>query len=319
MLLAVDDATGKVAGALFRPEEDTREYFQLMEGIVRQYGMPLSLYIDRHGVFKFNGKPRHIPQTVGPTHFTRAMQELGIEQIFARTPQAKGRVERAAGTFQDRLVSELRLAGARTIDEASEVLQEFLPRFNNQFPVPAQQPQVAYHALDTSLSLERVLCFKHLRQAARDNTVKYQSRTLQVLPAEDRPSLAGVKLEVLKRSDGQLMIQYQGEVIAHQEAPPKAVALRADQGTLAPTPELAQVVRNLSQHGVTRSQLQRLAALGAPADPPVDEEDPPPLTPHHPGRRHRANRPCGKPSTTPSCRVFPSEASQGNWVFPETL
>ena len=85
------------------------------------------------------------------------MQELGIEQIFARSPQAKGRVERMAGTFQDRLVSELRLAGARTIDEASEVLQEFLPRFNNQFPVPAQQPQVAYRALDASLSLERIL------------------------------------------------------------------------------------------------------------------------------------------------------------------
>ena len=275
LLLAVDDATGTVAGAVFRPEEDTRGYFQLMEGIIRRHGVPQALYIDRHGVFKFNGRPRHIPQPVGPTHFTRAMQELGIEQIFARSPQAKGRVERMAGTFQDRLVSELRLAGARTIDEASEVLQEFLPRFNNQFPVPAQQPQVAYRALDASLSLERILCFKHLRQVARDNTVKYQSRTLQLLPAQDRPSFAGVKVEVLERSDGQLMVQYQGEVIAHQEAPPRAGALRAAQGALAPTPELAQVVRNLSQHSLTRLQLQRLAALGAPVDQPVDDEDRP--------------------------------------------
>ena len=126
---------------------------------------------------------------MGPTHFTRAMQELGIEQIFARSPQAKGRVERMASTFQDRLVSELRLAGARTIDEASEVLREFLPRFNNQFPVPAQQPQVAYRALDSSLSLERVLCFKHLRQVARDNTVKYQSTHSATASAQDRPQL----------------------------------------------------------------------------------------------------------------------------------
>ena len=96
-----------------------------------------------------------------------------------------------AGTFQDRLVSELRLAGATTIDQANAVLQEFLPRFNRQFRVPAQQPQVAYRPLDSSLVLERVLCFKHTRQVARDNTVKFQWRTLQLLPGENRPSYAG--------------------------------------------------------------------------------------------------------------------------------
>ena len=106
-------------------------------------GFPLAIYGDRHGVFKFAGKPRHIPQPVGPTHFSRAMPELGIEQVFARSPQAKGRVERMAGALRDRLVSELRLTGATTIDEASAVLQEFLPGFNQQFLVPAQQPKVA--------------------------------------------------------------------------------------------------------------------------------------------------------------------------------
>ena len=275
LLLAVDDATGTVANAIFRPEEDTRGYFLLMDGVIRRYGIPLALYGDRHGVFKFNGKPRHIPQPVGPTQFTRAMGELGIEQIFARSPQAKGRVERMNGTFQDRLVSELRLAGAATIDQANAVLRDFLPRFNSQFRVPAQQPQVAYRSLASSLHLERVLCFKHLRQVARDNTVKYQLRTLQLLPAQDRPSYAGVKVEVLEQSDGQLMVQHEGKVIAHQEAPPKAGALRAAQGALAPTPELAQVVRNLSQHGLTRLQLQRLAALEAPVDQPMNDENGP--------------------------------------------
>ena len=150
-----------------------------------------AIYGDRHGVFKFNGKPRYVTQPVGPTQFTRAMGELGIEQIFARSPQAKGRVERMAGTFQDRLVSELRLAGATTINQANSLLRDFLPCFNNQFRVPAQQPQPAYRSLDSSLHLERVLCFKHLRQVARDNTVKYQLRTLQLLPAQNRPSYAG--------------------------------------------------------------------------------------------------------------------------------
>ena len=272
LLLAVDDATGTVANALFRPEEDTRGYFLLLEGVIRSYGIPLALYGDRHGVFKFNGKPRHITQPVGPTQFTRAMGELGIEQILARSPQAKGRVERMAGTFQDRLVSELRLAGARTIDQANAVLRDFLHNFNAQFRVPAQQSQVAYRSLDPSLSLERILCFKHLRLVARDNTAKYQWRTLQLLPGQDRPSYAGVKVEVLEQYDGRLMVQYKGEMIPHQEAPPRAGAIRASNGALAPTPELAQVVRNLSRHGLTRLQLQRLAALEAVADRQEDEE-----------------------------------------------
>ena len=243
-----------------------------MEGVIRRYGISLALYGDRHGVFKFSGKPRHIPQPVGPTQFSRAMGELGIEQVFARSPQAKGRVERMAGTFQDRLVSELRLARARTIQQANAVLRGFLPRFNNQFRVPAQQPQIAYRSLDPSICLERILCFKRLRQVARDNTVKYQRRTLQLLPGQERPSYAGVKVEVLEQSDGQLMVQYGGEVIPHQEAPPRPGALRASNSALAPTPEMAQVVRNLSQHGLSRLQMQRLATLEA-AVPQCQDED----------------------------------------------
>ena len=136
-----------------------------------------------------------------------AAATLSSPYTFARSPQAKGRVERMAGTFQDRLVSELGLAGARTIQQANAVLRDFLPRFNAQFHVPAQQAQLAYRSLDSSLSLKRILCFKHLRQVARDNTVKYQWCTLQLLPSQERPSFAGVKVEVLEQSDGQLMVQ----------------------------------------------------------------------------------------------------------------
>ena len=243
-----------------------------MDGVIRSYGIPLAIYGDRHGVFKFKGKPRHVSEPVGPTQFTRAVRELGLEQIFARSSQAKERVERMVGTFQDRLVSELRLEGAATIDQANAVLRDFLPHFNNQFRVPAQQAKAAYRSLDSSVHLERILCFKHLRQVARDNTVKYQLRTLQLLPAQDPPSYAGVKVEVLEQSDGRLTVQHGGEVIAHQEAPPKAGALRAAWGALAPTPELAQAVRNLSQHGLTRLQLQLLTTLEKPADNSIDDE-----------------------------------------------
>ena len=97
---------------------------------------------------------------------------MGIRQIFARSPQAKGRVERTAGTFQDRLVTELRLAGVITIDEANEVLHRFLPRFNEKFGVPAEHSSVAYRSMESSVSLDQILCFKHRRKVARDNTVK---------------------------------------------------------------------------------------------------------------------------------------------------
>ena len=112
LLLAVDDATSAVVNAVFGPEEDTRGYFTLLQELIERWGRPIALYGDRHGVFKFSGKPRHIQPPVEATHFSKAIAELGIHQIFARSPQAKGRVERAAGTFQDRLVTELRLADA---------------------------------------------------------------------------------------------------------------------------------------------------------------------------------------------------------------
>ena len=189
LLLAVDDATGAAVHALFRPAEDARGYFLLLEEIVRRCGIPLALYSDRHGVFKASPDGRRGLKV--STQFARAMAELGITQIFARSPQAKGRVERAAGTFQDRLVTELRHASASTIPEAHAVLERFLPRFNARFRVPAAQPEVAYRPLDPALPLASILSFRHPRTVARDNTVKYRWRTLQLLPGPERRSYAG--------------------------------------------------------------------------------------------------------------------------------
>ena len=133
LLIAVDDATGTVADALFCEKEEAFTYFLLIRDLVQSVGIPVALYVDRHGVF------RHTPGSGLPgtsTQFSRAMDELGIQMIFALSPQAKGRVERAAGTFQDRLVTELRLAGASSIGEANGVLEQFLPQYNRRFRVP---------------------------------------------------------------------------------------------------------------------------------------------------------------------------------------
>ena len=175
LLLAVDDATGSVVDALFCNHEDSHNYFLLMQNLLRRCGIPLALYTDRHAVFK------HTPgsgSTGTPTQFGRAMAELGIQMIFARSPQAKGRVERAAGIFQDRLITELRLAGATTIEQAKAVLKQFLPRYNRRFQVPAQLPDPAFRPLPPDLRLSQVLCFKHKWKVARDNTVKFQRHTL---------------------------------------------------------------------------------------------------------------------------------------------
>ena len=157
ILLAVDDATGAVVNALFCDHEDTSSYFLLMQGLLRHLGIPLARYTDHHPVFKHRSEY----QPAGtPTQFGRAMAELGVKVIFALSPQAKGRVERTAGTFQDRLITELRLAGATTVEQAKAVLQQFLPRFNRRFGVPPRCPDTAFRTLTPDLPLEQVLCFK---------------------------------------------------------------------------------------------------------------------------------------------------------------
>ena len=258
LLLAMDDATGIVVNALFSELENTRSYFLLMRGLIRSCGIPIALYADRHAVFKHTSPSE---TTAGPTQFSRAMDELGVQLIFARSPQAKGRVERAAGTFQDRLVTELRLAGATTIDDANRVLEDFLPRFNSRFKVPAQESEVAYRSVGEEMCLEGILCFKYRRRVARDNTVRYRWRTLQLLPAMDRPSYARAVVDVLEGLDGTLWVQHEGRDIPSHEAPPRPSILRGFAGRTVHTPIL-----HPPNNGLGRRWTARLAALDATRD-----------------------------------------------------
>ena len=208
LLLAVDDATSAVVNAVFCISENTAGYFTLLEGLIQRWGIPLALYSDRHAVFKHNARQ---PETAADaTQFTRGLQELGIRQIFARSPLAKGRVERAAGTFQDRLVTELRLSDARTMDQATAVLRDFLPRYNARFAVQPEHPEPAYRPADPDLTLSEILCFKDTRKVGRDNTVKYNWRVLQLLPDQERTSYAGLRVQVLERPDSELIASTRG-------------------------------------------------------------------------------------------------------------
>lgn len=191
LLLSVDDATGLVPFALFQEKEDTEGYFRLLKGIIQQKGISLALYSDRYFVFRYNGNKEDtsegsLTEKRNPTQFGRPMRELGVTQIFARSPEAKGRIERATGTFQDRLVAELRLAGISTLEEANRFLQTFLPRFNERFAVPATQPELVYRPVSPDLDIERILCFEERRKVAKDNTVQYHGPTLKLFPWPER-------------------------------------------------------------------------------------------------------------------------------------
>lgn len=231
LLLAVDDATGTIPFALFREHEDSQGYFRLLWGICCERGIPLAIYTDRHSVFQ--PPPRSYESLEeslskrGRTQVGRALHELGICQVFARSPEAKGRIERMAGTFQDRLVSELRLDGAKTMEDANEILWRFLPHFNERFRVPAAETENAYRPMGPELDLAGTLCFKHPCKVARDNTVRYHQRTLQLLPGNGRSSYAGVHTEIQERLDGNICVVHERTIIPTQEAPPRPDVLRS--------------------------------------------------------------------------------------------
>ena len=232
LVAAIDDAEGTVPFGVFREHEDAHGYFLLLQGVVRSKGVPLALYSDRHGIFQRSPRdPEAVDEQLTgrrqPTQFGRALQELGIQLILANSPQAKGRIERLWLTFQDRLVSELRLAGASTIQQANGVLWEFLPRFNAEFGVPPALERSAYRALPDQVDLDGVLCFKYSRVVAGDNTVRFGKETLQLLPGAHRLSYAKARVEVQERLDGSLVVTYQGTAIGHRQAPPRPVTLRA--------------------------------------------------------------------------------------------
>jgi transposase len=229
---AIDDATGKVPYGLFRGQEDAQGYTLLLRQIVENDSIPQALYHDGHGIFERSKRePESLrEQLMGrrePTQFGRIMEELGIISITSRSPQAKGRIERLWGTFQDRLKSELRIAGAKTTEEANRVLSDFLPRFNQRFAVPAAQPGTAYRQPGEGFISEEVFCFKYRRTVGPDNVVRFGEHRLQIMPTNGRSSYARARVEVHERMDGSLAVYYKGHCLATKPAPPEAPLLRA--------------------------------------------------------------------------------------------
>jgi len=235
LVAGIDDATSEVPFALFREQEDMAGYYLLLQHISQSHGRPLALYADRHTIFQSPKEETLEDQLAGKlprTQFGRLVEELGIQLIAARSPQAKGRVERLFGTLQDRLVKALRKAQASTLEEANQVLETFLPRHNARFAVEAAQPGSAYRTEPPYQAFADCFCFRHERTVANDNTISFAGHKLQIPPGPRQRSYAHARVQLHQHLDGHLTIHYQGQRLASFEAEPSQ-AVRVGQFTPA--------------------------------------------------------------------------------------
>lgn len=239
---AIDDATGEVLAAVFAAQEDGAGYLRVLGAILERRGAPVAVYSDKHSIFVAAPHEREsiaeeLAGERAPTQFARALGELGVELILAHSPQAKGRIERLWGTFQDRLVAELRLAQVRSIDQANAFLVSYLPRHNARFAVAAADATPAWRVLPTGTTAASVCCFKYARIVSADNTVRLDGSTLQLPPRGTHWSWARQRVEVRQHLDGSWSVHAPGGgELAHSAIPATVPTLRARGYARAPIP-----------------------------------------------------------------------------------
>jgi len=183
---AIDDARGNITGLCFCENECLNGYYEVKRQTILKYGIPISIYVDRHTIFKAPSNTKLTiydeleGKTLAYTQFSRAMQELSIGMIYAYSPQAKGRIERLWETLQDRLALELRLAGIKSIKEANSFLPGFIKRFNAHFAVVPREPQSAYRPLEKDINIDYILCRKETRKASHGSTFSFGGQIYQL-------------------------------------------------------------------------------------------------------------------------------------------
>jgi hypothetical protein len=187
--------------------------------VVENYGIPASVYQDRHSALRRNDEKWSIEEQLAgrqtPTQVGMALEGLGIESIFALTPQAKGRVERLFNTLQDRLVAELLLRKITTLQTANDFLEEsFIESFNNRFAIDPKESQKAWRKAARSLDLDRVISFNYTAIVGNDNAVRLGGLIIDIAPGAKRRSYAKARVEVRQLLDGSWRVYYKNEQIA---------------------------------------------------------------------------------------------------------
>ena len=219
LLVYIDDATSKLLHLEFVTSETTHAYFGATRRYLEHHGKPLALYVDRHGVFRVNttkALTARAEDSNGKTQFGRAMEELGIELIFANSPQAKGRVEKANQTLQDRLVKELRLQGINTMEKGNQFLPAFMEAFNQRFAVLPKSPINLHRSLVPTDDLDHILVQKHPRRLSKQLTLSYGNQIYQIVT--DRPTYAMRHATVIVEEDQQkkMTIRYNGKELSYR-------------------------------------------------------------------------------------------------------
>lgn len=211
LMVMIDDATSR-AYARFYPAETTEAAFDVFERWVKRHGIPRSLYVDRHAIYRDETHPEK------PTQFGRAMKELWLELILAHSPQAKGRVERRNAVFQDRLVKEMRLRKISSIDQANALLDNmFLDDLNRRYAIEAKKAQDLHRGMDESVKLDEVLCVREERVVGQDWCVRWRNRWLQIEKRHEGLRLANKRVQVKQKRDGALIVQYKEQRLTCRE------------------------------------------------------------------------------------------------------
>jgi Helix-turn-helix domain len=229
LMVMIDDATNRTYARFFEAET-TVAAMDTFERYARRYGLPRALYVDLDSIYRVTReKPSMADQMAGQTRpitqFERAMRILGVGIVPAYSPQAKGRVERRNGVFQDRLVKELRLAGIDTLAAANTFLdRQFLTQLNRRFNVPAANPHDAHQPIPADINLAEVLSWEEPRTVDKDWTICWQNRCFQIL--RDNPCLPQPRRTITVRQlrNGRLQLIHKGQKLRWRELPKRPLA-----------------------------------------------------------------------------------------------
>jgi molybdenum-dependent DNA-binding transcriptional regulator ModE len=238
LMVLVDDATSRLY-ARFYENESWESATDVFQRYVSAYGLPRSLYVDQHSIYRADREPTNEEICLGKepeTQFGRAMRELGVELILARSPQAKGRVERMNGTLQDRLVKAMRRAEISDLEAANAFLEEeFLAKFNERFEKRAAKRSNWHRRLDSRVDLGRILSIQETRVVQNDWTIRWRNRILQ-LPRESAEWVQpGDRVQVCEQLDGQVRVFAGSRELSWSEARSSAPARKTKASRKGPT------------------------------------------------------------------------------------
>lgn len=211
LIVFIDDATGQLLALRFAPAETTSAYMRVLRDYLSEHGRPVALYSDKHSIFRVNGTDHEGELT----QFTRALKTLAIEPIHANTPQAKGRVERANQTLQDRLVKEMRLRGISDMEAANAYLPSYIAEYNARFAVAPSHPADAHRdVLHSEQELDQIFSLHHPRKLSKNLTVQFQNREYQIQVKGQGYGLRGAQVTVCEPFEGPVTILREGKVLA---------------------------------------------------------------------------------------------------------